>query len=279
MLNWDDLKFCLALHRHGTMQNAGKSLGANVATVSRRLERATGVYGETLFKHNGNQWEATAAGENLVKIAAGVEESLVQVSRTPDDVLSEDAVIKLSVSPTIIETFFNHIAAYRDAQKRLFNIDLTLHDRSLAYSEVDVAVRFARPEHGKYICAKIAEMELCAFVSADAEQPPTDWVEVNYDGNRITPRDFNMDIDKKPKLRLEGLNLAVCSMVQQNYVGFLPKEYGKQFPTLRQLENECLKPLPIWMIYHESRKLDPLVRIGSQIVQASLGRQKKVTSV
>ena len=53
MLNWDDLKFCLALDRHGSMINAGKSLYANVATVSRRLERVTKDFGETLFVRNG----------------------------------------------------------------------------------------------------------------------------------------------------------------------------------------------------------------------------------
>lgn len=33
MINWDDLKFCLALDQHGTMVQAAKCLRANVATV------------------------------------------------------------------------------------------------------------------------------------------------------------------------------------------------------------------------------------------------------
>jgi DNA-binding transcriptional LysR family regulator len=53
MINWDDLRFCLALHRHGTMVNAAKSLKANVATVSRRIEHITTDVGETLFIRNG----------------------------------------------------------------------------------------------------------------------------------------------------------------------------------------------------------------------------------
>lgn len=45
MINWDDLEFILALDRHGSMLNAGRSLHANVATVSRRLERVTSNFG------------------------------------------------------------------------------------------------------------------------------------------------------------------------------------------------------------------------------------------
>ncbi len=41
MQNWDDLKFCLALHRSGTMTDAARILDTNVATVSRRIARMT----------------------------------------------------------------------------------------------------------------------------------------------------------------------------------------------------------------------------------------------
>ena len=35
--NWDDLKFCLALDRYGTMTAAADHLDTNTATVSRRI--------------------------------------------------------------------------------------------------------------------------------------------------------------------------------------------------------------------------------------------------
>ena len=37
VLNWDDLKYCLALHEFRTMTAAAKALGTNTATVSSRL--------------------------------------------------------------------------------------------------------------------------------------------------------------------------------------------------------------------------------------------------
>jgi len=80
MLNWDDLKFCLALDRHGSMINAGKSLHANVATVSRRLERVTKDFGETLFVRNGQEWQPTPAGVKVTKLAREIETRLAELT-------------------------------------------------------------------------------------------------------------------------------------------------------------------------------------------------------
>lgn len=271
MLNWDDLKFCLALDRHGSMVNAGKSLNANVATVSRRLERVTKDYGETLFVRNGQEWKATPAGADITKLAREIESHLAELTLAQDGELPDDAVIKLSVSVTIMQTFLRRMVAYRDGNKPFYNIDLTIHDRSLAYSESDVAVRYTRPEHGNYICAKVAEVEVCPYISAQAHTFPTDWIEIDYDGTRFRPADFGIAMPKIPKISMEGLNLSAQSVIQENYMAFLPKKFAERIPGLKQAAPSCAsRKLDVWMIYHQSRKLDPLVRAGVEIVQASL---------
>ena len=51
---WDDLgKFVLAMKRHGTMPPAARHLNANVATVSRRLERVSHELAIPLFEKRG----------------------------------------------------------------------------------------------------------------------------------------------------------------------------------------------------------------------------------
>lgn len=271
MLNWDDLKFCLALDRHGSMINAGKSLHANVATVSRRLERVTKDFGETLFVRNGQEWQPTPAGVKVTKLAREIETRLAELTVRNSAALPEDTVIKLSVSLTIMQTFIRSMVSYRDENKPFYNVDLTIHDRSLAYSEADVAVRYARPDHGSYICAKVAEVEVCPYISANANSFPTHWIDIDYDGNRFLPADFGIEMPKVPKLRIEGLNLSMQSVIQGNYLAFLPKKYAERIDGLRQAIDDCPgRKLDVWMIYHQSRKLDPIVRAGVDIVQASL---------
>ena len=59
MQHWDDLRFCLALYRHGTMSAAAMALGTNIATVSRRIDRLTQAMGETLFLKQDRAWVPT----------------------------------------------------------------------------------------------------------------------------------------------------------------------------------------------------------------------------
>lgn len=267
MVNWDDLKYCLALDRHGSMVKAAKSLRANVATVSRRVEHITNDIGETLFIRNGQEWITTGVGVELIKLAAKIEAQLSALEVSHNEPLSEESVIRLSVSLTIMQTFMKSFSAYRCEHNQLFNVELTIHDRSLAYSETDVAVRYTRPDHGNYICAKIGEVEVAPYIPASSDAFPKDWLEIDYDGLIFHPNNFGFPMPDIPKLRIEGLNLAAQSLVQGNFLAFFPTKFADQLPELRRADpdgkTECLE---IWMVYHQTRKLDPLVRAAVEMI-------------
>ena len=270
MINWDDLKYCLALDRHGSMVNAAKSVRANVATVSRRIEHITNDIGETLFIRHGQEWKTTGVGVELVELATEIEARLNALELVHNEPLSDQSVIRLSVSLTIMQTFMKNFSAYRAEQNQLFNVDLTIHDRSLAYSETDVAVRYTRPEQGNYICAKIGGVEIGPYISATSEAFPKDWLEIDYDGLNFHPKNFGFTMPDIPKLRIEGLNLAAQSLTEGNFLGFFPTKFADQIPALRRADNVGkTERLDIWMVYHQTRKLDPLVRAAVEIIMGS----------
>jgi DNA-binding transcriptional LysR family regulator len=270
MINWDDLKFCLAVHRHGSMLNAGKSLHANVATVSRRLERITKDIGQTIFIRNGQEWQATPIGNELVDLARDIEGRISPMVSQTNQPLPKGAVIKLSISVTIMQTYMKHIVASHDSDKIGYNVDLSIHDRSLAYSESDVAVRYTRPTQGNYICSRITDVELRPYISSEADSFPTDWLEIDYDGLQFEPSDFGITMPKVPKVKMEGLNLAAQSLIHGNFLGLMPAKFADQFPGIkRATDADVSKKLEVWIIYHNTRKLDPIVRAGVQLIQES----------
>ena len=67
MENWDNLRFILALSRHRTMSAAAQALHTNVATVSRRIERANQDFGTPLFVKDQNGWLPTQAALPLLR--------------------------------------------------------------------------------------------------------------------------------------------------------------------------------------------------------------------
>ena len=48
-MNWDDLRFFLALCREGTVSSAGRELGVKHSTVTRRVESLEEQLGTRLF--------------------------------------------------------------------------------------------------------------------------------------------------------------------------------------------------------------------------------------
>ena len=53
--NWTDLRFLLALHRHGTLIGAANELNVDQTTVTRRLRALEKITGSELYEHEGTE--------------------------------------------------------------------------------------------------------------------------------------------------------------------------------------------------------------------------------
>ena len=73
-MNWDDLRFFLAVCRKGSVTGAGKALGVNHTTVARRIAALEKGIGTRLFNHSRGGYEMTQAAENMYERAMQMEE-------------------------------------------------------------------------------------------------------------------------------------------------------------------------------------------------------------
>ena len=80
-LNWDDLRFFLALARTRTVSAAGRELEVKHTTVSRRIKALEQGLGTRLFDHLPDGYALTPAGENLFQNALLMEEQAQAVGR------------------------------------------------------------------------------------------------------------------------------------------------------------------------------------------------------
>ena len=101
--NWDDLKFCLALDRYGTMTAAADHLGTNTATVSRRIELMTADAGQPLFTKLGQAWEPTPLADHLITIAVQTE-SLLADTEAEDLAAEEQSDIRINAPIRILHS-------------------------------------------------------------------------------------------------------------------------------------------------------------------------------
>jgi DNA-binding transcriptional LysR family regulator len=150
-VHWDDLRYALALARGGTLSAAAERLGVSHTTVSRRLRALEERVGATLFEVGPEGYAATAAGEDLVAVAARLEaETLALESR----VLGRDerlaGALRVSVMELVLRGFHRAFGSFVAAHPEVaLTVTATDDEVSLTRREADVALRLNNtpPEH------------------------------------------------------------------------------------------------------------------------------------
>src|SRR5258708_14245100 len=79
MIDWDDVRYFLAVARGGSVRAAAKRLGVNHATVLRRVAQLEERLGALMFEKLPGGYRLTAAGEEVLDLANQMEASSHQL--------------------------------------------------------------------------------------------------------------------------------------------------------------------------------------------------------
>src|SRR3978361_725298 len=79
MINWDDIRYFLAVARGGSVRAAGQRLGVNHSTVLRRIAQLEERLGAHMFEKLPSGYRLTAAGEEVLELANQMEASSHQL--------------------------------------------------------------------------------------------------------------------------------------------------------------------------------------------------------
>src|SRR5262249_61649539 len=81
MFNWDDLRYFLAVARHGSTLAAAKALKVNQSTVHRRLDELEKRLGRQLVVRQPTGYKLTELGQDLLTYGERVEETVRSFER------------------------------------------------------------------------------------------------------------------------------------------------------------------------------------------------------
>ena len=161
MLDWDDLRFFLAVARHGTLAMAARELHVTQSTVSRRLAALQARMGVRLLQRTANGYVATLAGD---RIRAHVERVEAEAMMVEQAVAGLDARPEGLVRVTSSQLLTSHLLAPTFAALQAIHPGIlieaypTLPDEPLASREADVAIRLRRFEHPELVVRKIGAL-------------------------------------------------------------------------------------------------------------------------
>jgi DNA-binding transcriptional LysR family regulator len=83
-LDWEDVRYFVALARHGTLSATARALRVNHATVARRIASLETLLGRPLFDRRAKGYVLTAEGKAVLDEANAMDEAALAVLRRLD---------------------------------------------------------------------------------------------------------------------------------------------------------------------------------------------------
>jgi DNA-binding transcriptional LysR family regulator len=157
MLDWNDLRYFLAVAREGSTLAAGRALRVSQTTVARRIAALEATLGLTVFEKRQAGYALTPAGEQLVERARQVE---MAADAFADAAAAEKRETSGTVRITTQDIFAVTLLApmLRELHDRHPEIMIELDDsqdfRDLGDGEADIALRSATGELGAGIVGR-----------------------------------------------------------------------------------------------------------------------------
>ena len=290
MLDWDDLRVFLAVHRTGALARAASELGVNPTTVSRRMGTLEERLGVRLFDRRSDGWVLSPEGRDLVPHAERMESEAIAAERRvagADQRLS--GTVRVTATEMLVTRFITRSLPRFAERYPEITLDLHCTSRvvSLARREADIALRLARPREDDVVTKKIAHIELALYASEGylarrgmPERPDeslaghdallfadshafaleNDWFEERLDGARIV-------------LRSDSVSSLYGAATAGLGIALLPRAVAEADPALRVIETASApEPRPIWQTVHVDLKDTARIRAVTDFLAEALGR-------
>ncbi|MGE5564241.1 MAG: LysR family transcriptional regulator [Bacillota bacterium] len=160
MIDWNDLRYFLAVARKGSTLAAGRELRVSQTTVARRIAALEQALGFPLFEKRQAGYSLTAAGEELVGRAEQVEAAAAAFA---DAASAHTRELSGTVRITTEEIYANSLLApllaelHRLHPEILIELDTSQTVRDLGGGEADISLRSTSEEQpagvvGRQLC-------------------------------------------------------------------------------------------------------------------------------
>lgn len=301
-LDWDDLRYALAVGAAGSLAGAARTLGVNHTTVLRRLDALESKLGSRLFDRKRSGYHPTEAGLALLEQARHMAIRADEVER---QVLGRDRELTGALRVTTAFVLMDHLLPHPLADfaraypgieveviENAFLVDLSSRhadpEQNWTRREADVALRLSEnvAEHLVGRRLGIAECRVYALRGApglpqgetpiDALIREAPWVAFERDASaRIYDRWFREHLlQSNVRIRVDIFNAKAAMLRTGIGVGVLPTFMEDKHPELVAVSAPIPElAQPVWMLTHPDLRQTARVRAFMQFVGDALARR------
>ncbi len=165
-MEWDDLRYVLAVHKAGSVAGAARSLALSQVTVFRRIEKIEKGLGVRIFDRRQKGYVATPVGREIVTEAEQVEDRINALERR---VWRQDALVQGTVRLTTTDTVAavvlpGILARLRQAHPQLrIEVMISQEVLNLTKRDADIAIRFAARPPEALIGHRLARVKYAVY--------------------------------------------------------------------------------------------------------------------
>jgi DNA-binding transcriptional LysR family regulator len=269
-MDWNNLKFFLALAETGSLSRASEKLRVDHSTVARRIDMLEHDLGVRVVERLSRSYRLTVEGEQVRDRAKEIETRIADIARFANSVdRSPHRVVRVSGPPTLLSQFLAPRLLPLQGQQPGLRIELVGEARqiSLSKGEADLALRMVRPVEKGVIARRLAVIayglyglrDYLASCGGDARDflgyddsldhlPPQRWLKTLAGDRGLALR--SNDLANLLTAARAGLGLAV-----------LPCIMARRAPDLVSVPTR-LSPLTqeLWLLFHRDVGRTPAVR-------------------
>ena len=169
-MDWNNLKFFLALAETGSLSRASEKLRVDHSTVARRIDMLEHDLGVRVVERLSRSYRLTAEGEQVRDRAREIEARIADIARFANTVDPlPNRVVRVNGPPTLLSQFLAPRLLPLQGQHPGLRIELVSETRqiSLSQGESDLAIRMSRPVEKGVIARQLAVVAYGLYGSRD----------------------------------------------------------------------------------------------------------------
>jgi DNA-binding transcriptional LysR family regulator len=169
-MDWDNLKFFLALAESGSLSRASEKLRVDHSTVARRIGMLEQDLGIRLVERLPRSYRLTAEGELIRDHAKKIGSCIAEISTFASSIdHSANRIVRVSAPPAFLSQFLAPRLLPLQSRQPGLRIELMGENRqiNLSQGEADLAIRMSKPAEKGVVARRLAVVAYGLYGSRD----------------------------------------------------------------------------------------------------------------
>lgn len=285
-MDWNDLKFFLAVARSHTLTEASRVLRVSNSTIARRITALEQSVSSELFTKRNDGYFLTISGEAFFDRAEQAEAQLLWLERGGATPAEEYAgVVRLAVPEllghhVIVPSLASFFEAYPSIQLELL---ADVRPMNLSKRQADLLIRLVRPSHGDYLVRRVGSVAMAVYGAPDyvaKHGSPETYSDLT--GHRLVGWDNDLGylpfsrwlFDAIPNanitLRAHTMSAQLAAVQAGIGLAVLPVVVAKKFDLTRVLTTDATFFSEIWLLQAADSKNIARVRALANYIGEAL---------